>query len=50
MKKFKDRFIIGLIIIGFCAIIYGIGFVKHKVWRAEHPHAESWTFFVPSRN
>ena len=26
--------------------IYMIGFLKYKVWRAEHPNAETWTFWI----
>jgi hypothetical protein len=48
MKRLKEKFIITLIILGFCGFIYGIGFVKYKIWRAGHPHAKTWTFFVPN--
>ncbi len=47
MRKLKDNITIALIILGICGIIYGIGFVKYKIWRAEHPQAETWTFFIP---
>jgi len=47
MKKIKDKFIIGLIILGFCGVVYGIGYIKYNIWRAEHPQAKTWTFFVP---
>ena len=49
MKKIKEELTIALIILGFCTIIYGIGRLKYTIWRAEHPQAETWTFFAPSR-
>jgi hypothetical protein len=48
MKKFKERLAILLVIIGICGVIYGIGYIKYKFWRAEHPQAKTWTFFIPS--
>jgi hypothetical protein len=47
MKKLKERFQMALIVIGMLVVIGGIGFVKYKIWRAEHPQADTWTFFVP---
>lgn len=47
MKKTKERITIILIFLGFCALIYGIGYIKYNIWRAEHPQAETWTFFIP---
>jgi len=47
MKKIKERFTIALIVLGFCGVVYGIGYIKYKIWRAEHPQAKTWTFFVP---
>ena len=47
MKKLKENLTILLTILGFCGIVYGIGFVKYKIWRAEHPQAKTWTFFIP---
>lgn len=26
--------------------IYGLCYLKYKVWRAEHPQAKTWTFFI----
>lgn len=49
MKKLKERLIVLLIAVGICGVIYGIWCVKYKIWRAEHPQAKTWTFFVPSR-
>ena len=48
MKKLKEKLTIVLIILGFCGVVYGIGFLKYKIWRAEHPQAKTWTFFIPS--
>ena len=47
MKKLKERLAILLVIIGICGVICGIGWVKYKFWRAEHPQAKTWTFFIP---
>lgn len=39
--------VIGItLIIG--AVIYGIFWVDYKIWRAEHPNAKTWTFFIHS--
>ena len=46
MKKLKEILQIALIILGVVALIGGIGFVKYKIWRAEHPQAKTWTFFI----
>ena len=47
MKKIKDNFIILLITVGLCIVIYGIGCIKYKIWKSEHPQAKTWTFFIP---
>ena len=49
MKQIKENFKVLLIIIGFCLIVYGIGYLKYNIWIAEHPSAETWTFFIPSK-
>ena len=36
MKKIKDNLIMVIVILGFCGLIYGIGYVKYNIWRAEH--------------
>jgi hypothetical protein len=48
-EKAVTKLYIALIILGFCTIIYGIGYIKYEIWRAEHPKAETWTFFIPNR-
>jgi hypothetical protein len=48
MKKFKGFLITMLISGGVLITIYGLVWVKYKIWRAEHPQAQTWTFFVPS--
>jgi cell division protein FtsB len=48
MKKLKENLQISLIILGLVSIIGGIGYVKYKIWRAEHPQAKTWTFFIPN--
>lgn len=47
MKKLKETLSIILIVIAIGGTIFGIGYVKYKIWRAEHPQAKTWTFFVP---
>lgn len=47
MRKIKERLIILFIIIGVCGVIYGIGYIKYKIWRAEHPQTKTWIFFIP---
>ena len=47
MKKLKYIIAKTLIILGVFLIIYTIGYIKYKIWRAEHPQAKTWTFFVP---
>lgn len=27
--------------------LFGIGGCKYALWRAEHPGAKTWTFFIP---
>lgn len=48
MKKIKNILVIGLITLGICGVVYGIGYVKYKIWRAEHPQTKTWIFFIPS--
>lgn len=50
MKRFKEVITIIGIIMFLLAIIYGVGWIKYKLWRAEHPQAETWTFFIPDGN
>lgn len=45
MKKYNLQAI--AIILGFVLIIIGIVYIKYLIWRAEHPYAELWTFFIP---
>ena len=46
MKKIKNALTIALISLGISSVIFGIGYVKYKFWRAEHPNAKTWTFFI----
>jgi len=50
MKKLKENLQIALIVLVVVTLIGGIGFVKYKFWRAEHPQAKTWTFFIPKGN
>ena len=49
MKRIKDFLKTLLFILAILILIYGIGFVSYKVWRAEHPQAKTWTFFIHSK-
>ena len=50
MKKIKEYLKVLLIIIAIGGFMGGIGFVSYKIWRAEHPNAATWTFFIRSRS
>lgn len=39
------KFIAAVLLVVF--IITGIGSCKYQFWRAEHPNAPTWTFFIP---
>lgn len=50
MKKLSDDTkakIAAIILILFFA---GLVTIKYKIWRAEHPQAKTWTFFIPDRH
>ena len=49
IQKIKDNIIISLIVLGFACLVFGIGYIKYNIWRAEHPQAKTWTFFIPNR-
>jgi len=42
MKLLKS-IIIGLAVIG--ALVLGVT-IDYKIWRAEHPNAQTWTYFL----
>jgi hypothetical protein len=49
MKKIIDNLrVIGIITI-LLLIIAGIGYIDFKLWRAEHPTAKTFTFFINRR-
>ena len=50
MQKLKKIVALGLIILFVGLTITSIGFVKYKIWRAEHPTASTWTFFIPKKH
>lgn len=50
MNKFKSILAKTIITLGVCGIVYGIGYLKYNLWKAEHPQAKTWTFFIPSRH
>ena len=43
----KDTLKLIACILAFALIVVGIGGCKYKLWRAEHPDAKTWTFFIP---
>jgi hypothetical protein len=46
MSKVKRFLKVFLFFLGISILISGIGFISYKIWRAEHPNAPTWTFFV----
>jgi hypothetical protein len=50
MKKIKYHLATALIILGVCSAIFMIGYIKYKFWRAVHPQAKTWLFFIPKGN
>lgn len=47
MKRLKKILITWGIGICLCGILCGAGYLKYLVWRAEHPQAKTWTFYIP---
>ena len=47
MKKLKDNLVLLILMLGILAGIYGLVRIKYFFWRAEHPQAKTWTFFIP---
>ena len=43
----KDFFKLSGILLATILLILGIGGCKYQIWRAEHPQASTWTFFIP---
>jgi len=48
-KEMKKIIKTTLIIIAFVAIVASVGFLNYKIWRAEHPQAATWTFFIRNK-
>lgn len=46
MKKFKEFIGIICIILMLAILFGGLAFINYKVWRAEHPQAKTWTYFL----
>ena len=46
MKKLKETLRIILIVVVISSTIFGVGYLKYRMWRVEHPQAKTWTFFV----
>lgn len=47
MNKLKNSIIMLVLIVGIFAGLYGVARIKYFFWRAEHPQAKTWTFFIP---
>jgi hypothetical protein len=51
MKKFFQKLKYNMLVVGLvlaiASLVFGVGFIKYKFWRAEHPQAKTWTFFIP---
>jgi hypothetical protein len=37
------------IVLAVCLFLFMLGFLKYKIWRSEHPTAETWTFWVSKK-
>ena len=48
-KEMKKIIKTTLIIMAFVTIVASVGFLNYKVWRAEHPQAATWTFFIRNK-
>ncbi len=49
MKKIK-LFLIGIAIVGIIVVVIGGAFwINFHLWRAEHPQAKTWTYFIHAR-
>jgi len=48
MNKLKNKIIGIVLIIAIPVFIFGIGYIKYKIWKAEHPHTSAWVFFIPT--
>ncbi len=46
MKRMFSNILIALFA---CLVLFILGFLKYKIWRAEHPNAETWTFFISKK-
>jgi hypothetical protein len=46
MKRIFSNILIALFA---CFVLFILGFFKYKIWRAEHPNAETWTFWVSKK-
>lgn len=49
MNKLKDFFKTALAILAILFVLCGMVFISYTIWRAEHPQAKTWTFFVSSK-
>jgi len=50
MKNLKKTFKIIIFIFSICLLIFGAGYLKYIIWKAEHPYAKTWTFFISSNH
>lgn len=46
MSKIKKLYPFGLMLF-VIILIAAVGYTKYYIWRAEHPDAKTWTFFIP---
>lgn len=50
MKKLKNYLTTILIILFIIGLISGIIYIDYNIWRAEHPNAKTWTFFLHKKS
>lgn len=48
MKNTKQILNTVLIVVVLNIVVFGIGYLKYKIWRAEHPQTSTWIFIIPS--
>ena len=49
LKKIKENIIGWIIVTAIAFVLFGLGYITYKIWRAEHPNDATWTFFVSKK-
>ena len=48
MRRLKESLKIILVVFMVISLLLGVGYIKYKIWRLEHPQAKTWVFFISS--